>query len=183
MCVCSWFASLYLRHEIVHRIALSVLSKSACLGEVYHPLYYQSTTLRRRKITMVGVPIPWLVSLPRYSNAALISLHYCYLSVPGKRYDYLVIETSGVSNPESIVRALDKTFGKLTRARYFAPFSFVWFGFCCRFSSLIIAPLSFFFCSCSVAFNCLASLLLSRYSPLYSFFLSLSLFFLCSFCM
>eukprot|EP00904_Undaria_pinnatifida_P002819 jgi/Undpi1/12538/HiC_scaffold_6.g02207.m1 len=33
------------------------------------------------------------------------------------RYDYLVIETSGVSNPESIVRALDKTFGKLTRAR------------------------------------------------------------------
>eukprot|EP00903_Cladosiphon_okamuranus_P012931 g12074.t1 len=33
------------------------------------------------------------------------------------RYDYLVIETSGVSDPESIVRALDKTFGKLTRAR------------------------------------------------------------------
>ncbi|CAM9206570.1 unnamed protein product [Scytosiphon promiscuus] len=32
-------------------------------------------------------------------------------------YDYLVIETSGVSDPESIVRALDKTFGKLTRAR------------------------------------------------------------------
>ena len=37
------------------------------------------------------------------------------------RYDYLVIETSGVSDPESIVRALDKTFGKLTRARCAAP--------------------------------------------------------------
>ncbi|CAN0314857.1 unnamed protein product [Pylaiella littoralis] len=34
------------------------------------------------------------------------------------RFDYLVIETSGVSeSPESMVRALDKTFGKLTRAR------------------------------------------------------------------
>lgn len=33
------------------------------------------------------------------------------------RYDYLVIETSGVTDPESIIRALDKTFGKLTRAR------------------------------------------------------------------
>lgn len=34
------------------------------------------------------------------------------------RCDYLVIETSGVSDPETIIRALDKTFGKLTRARY-----------------------------------------------------------------
>ena len=33
------------------------------------------------------------------------------------RYDYLLIETSGVSDPESIIRSLDKSFGKLTRAR------------------------------------------------------------------
>lgn len=33
------------------------------------------------------------------------------------RYDYLVIETSGVSDPEAIIRTLDKSFGKLTRAR------------------------------------------------------------------
>ncbi len=31
--------------------------------------------------------------------------------------DYLVIETSGVTDPEAIVRALDEKFGKMTRAR------------------------------------------------------------------
>lgn len=34
------------------------------------------------------------------------------------RYDYLMIETSGVTDPDSIIRALDKKFGKLTRARW-----------------------------------------------------------------
>lgn len=34
-----------------------------------------------------------------------------------RRYDYLVVETSGVSDPNSMIQALDKTFGKLTRAR------------------------------------------------------------------
>eukprot|EP00937_MAST-01D_sp_MAST-1D-sp2_P000209 g209.t1 len=33
------------------------------------------------------------------------------------RADYLVIETSGVADPRSLIRALDRRYGKMTRAR------------------------------------------------------------------
>lgn len=57
--------------------------------------------------TIVNDICKYMISVTLFSRSLLMD-----------RFDYLVIETSGVSeSPESMVRALDKTFGKLTRAR------------------------------------------------------------------
>lgn len=99
--------------EFNHDVQLLELVTTSSLKPMHHPLSHQPAS--DRVIDLHGN----CLCCSNLQQDMRQNVWECLQTPDGeaRAVDYLVIETSGVTDPETLIRALDEKFGKMTRAR------------------------------------------------------------------